>query len=88
MGGSGAERAFAQLEAACGQAPQATLALPDGLMRHGDDWLYDEWAVQGHVQRIGADGFVLLAQPFAAAPPSRAAAAAAVDPLQGENYGR
>jgi penicillin-binding protein 1A len=68
--------------------PPATLPPPEGLMRHGDDWLYDEWAVQGHVQRIGADGFVLLAQPFAAASPSRSPSAAAADPLLGENYGR
>jgi len=48
--------------------PTAALPVPDGLMRSGDDWLYDEWAVQGHVQRIGADGYVLLAQPFGVPP--------------------
>jgi penicillin-binding protein 1A len=54
--------------------PPATLPPPDGLLRHGDDWLYDEWAVQGHVQRIDGDGLVLLAQPFALPPPAADAA--------------
>jgi penicillin-binding protein 1A len=45
--------------------PQATFAPPAGLMKNGDDWLYDEWAVQGHVQHIGADGGVQRAMPFA-----------------------
>jgi penicillin-binding protein 1A len=45
--------------------PAATLKTPAGLMRNGDDWLYDEWAVQGHVQHIGADGSVQRATPFA-----------------------
>jgi penicillin-binding protein 1A len=45
--------------------PTAAFKTPAGLMRSGDDWLYDEWAVQGHVQRIGADGSVQRAQPFA-----------------------
>jgi len=48
--------------------PIATLAPPAGLMKSGDDWLYDEWAVQGHVQHIGADGTVQRAQPFAPPP--------------------
>jgi penicillin-binding protein 1A len=52
-------------------------APPEGLMRSGEDWIYDEWAVQGHVQRIGADGYVLLAQPFAPLPPVAEAAAPA-----------
>jgi len=45
--------------------PVATLAPPPGLMRIGDDWLYDEYAVAGHVLRIDADGAVQRAQPFA-----------------------
>jgi penicillin-binding protein 1A len=45
--------------------PVASLKTPAGLMRSGDDWVYDEWAVQGHVQHIGADGSVQRAQPFA-----------------------
>jgi penicillin-binding protein 1A len=49
--------------------PLATLAAPAGLMRSSDDWLYDEWAVQGHVQHIGAAGSVQRAQPFAPPPP-------------------
>ena len=49
--------------------PLATLPPPAGLMRSGDDWLYDEWAVQGHVQHIGADGSVQRAMPFAPPPP-------------------
>jgi penicillin-binding protein 1A len=49
--------------------PVATLSPPAGLMRSGDDWLYDEWAVQGHVQHIAADGTVQRAQPFAPPPP-------------------
>ncbi len=44
--------------------PTAKLAPPEGLMRSGDDWLYDEWAVQGQVQHIAADGSVQWAQPF------------------------
>jgi penicillin-binding protein 1A len=56
--------------------PVATLAPPPGLMRVGDDWLYDEYAVAGHVLRIDADGAVQRSQPFApppaeAAPPSQ-----------------
>jgi penicillin-binding protein 1A len=53
--------------------PVATLATPAGLMKSGDDWLYDEWAVQGHVQRLGADGSVQRAMPFAPPPPEAAA---------------
>lgn len=49
--------------------PVATLSPPAGLMRSGDDWLYDEWAVQGQVQHIAADGSVRWAQPFAPPPP-------------------
>ncbi len=49
--------------------PQATLVPPAGLMKSGDDWLYDEWAVQGHVQHIAADGSVQRATPFAPPPP-------------------
>jgi penicillin-binding protein 1A len=44
--------------------PPAKLVPPEGLMRSGDDWLYDEWAVQGQVQHIAADGSVQWAQPF------------------------
>jgi penicillin-binding protein 1A len=58
--------------------PQATLAPPAGLMKSGDDWLYDEWAVQGHVQHIAADGSVQRAMPFA---PPPAAAQAPIDPI-------
>jgi penicillin-binding protein 1A len=47
--------------------PVTTLAPPPGLTRSGTDWLYDEWAVQGHVQHIGGDGSVQRAQPFGAA---------------------
>jgi penicillin-binding protein 1A len=50
--------------------PVATLSPPAGLMRSGDDWLYDEWAVQGHVQHIAADGTVQRAMPFAPPPPA------------------
>ena len=50
--------------------PVTTLAPPAGLMRSGDDWLYDEWAVQGQVQHIAADGSVQRAMPFAPPPPS------------------
>ena len=53
--------------------PLATLTAPAGLMKSGDDWLYDEWAVQGHVQHIAADGSVQRAMPFA--PPSAEAQA-------------
>jgi penicillin-binding protein 1A len=53
--------------------PVATFAPPSGLMKSGDDWLYDEWAVQGHVQRIGADGSVQRAMPFAPPPPEASA---------------
>jgi penicillin-binding protein 1A len=48
--------------------PVATLAPPQGLMRVGDDWLYDEYAVAGHVLRIDADGAMQRAQPFAPPP--------------------
>jgi penicillin-binding protein 1A len=62
------------MSAALKGVPQATLPPPDGLLRQGDDWLYDEWAVQGHVQHIDGDGLVLLAQPFALPPPAADAA--------------
>jgi penicillin-binding protein 1A len=57
-----------------GVPPAALGAPPDGLMRGGDDWLYEEWAVQGHVERIAADGGATRAQPFAlpSAPPPTA----------------
>jgi penicillin-binding protein 1A len=45
--------------------PVAPLPVPAGLMRADDDWLYDEHAVAGHVQRIGADGQVQRTSPFA-----------------------
>jgi penicillin-binding protein 1A len=41
---------------------------PPGLGRSGEDWLYDELTVAGHVQRIASDGSVTMAQPFAAPP--------------------
>jgi penicillin-binding protein 1A len=50
--------------------PVAKPAPPPGLMRVGDDWLYDEYAVSGHVLRIGADGAVQRSEPFA--PPASA----------------
>jgi len=50
--------------------PPATLQAPGGLVRDGDDWLYDELAVTGQVTRIGADGSVQRAQPFAPPPPA------------------
>lgn len=49
--------------------PLATPAPPVGLVRDGDDWLYDELAITGHVTRIGADGVVQRSQPFAPLPP-------------------
>jgi penicillin-binding protein 1A len=55
--------------------PVATLAPPAGLMRNGDDWLYDEWAVQGQVQHIAADGTVQRAMPFAPPLPVKEATA-------------
>jgi penicillin-binding protein 1A len=58
------------MSAALKGVPVATLAPPAGLMKSGDDWLYDEWAVQGHVQHITADGTVQRAQPFAPPPPA------------------
>ncbi len=61
--------------------PVATLAPPAGLMKSGDDWLYDEWAVQGHVQHIGADGAVQRAMPFAPPSPPSAEAQAPTDPI-------
>jgi penicillin-binding protein 1A len=45
--------------------PVAPLALPGGLMRTDGDWLYDEYAVAGHIERIGADGRVQRSSPFA-----------------------
>jgi penicillin-binding protein 1A len=45
--------------------PVAPLPVPAGLMRAGNDWLYDEYAVAGHVERIGADGVAQRSQPFA-----------------------
>jgi penicillin-binding protein 1A len=59
------------MSAALKGVPQAVLAPPPGLMKNGDDWLYDEWAVQGHVQHIAGDGSVQRAMPFA--PPLSAA---------------
>jgi penicillin-binding protein 1A len=45
--------------------PVAPLPAPGGLMRNDGDWLYDEYAVAGHVERIAADGQVQRSQPFA-----------------------
>ncbi len=53
------------MSAALKGVPQAMLAPPPGLMKSGDDWLYDEWAVKGQVQHIAGDGSVHWAQPFA-----------------------
>jgi penicillin-binding protein 1A len=46
----------------------APLPPPPGLGRIGDDWLYDELTVAGHVQHIASDGSVTMARPFAAPP--------------------
>jgi penicillin-binding protein 1A len=64
--------------------PLATLAPPSGLMRDGDDWLYDELAVAGHVQRIGADGRVLRSEPFAPPPADHAAVTAPLPRADGQ----
>lgn len=48
--------------------PVAAPAPPEGLVRDGDDWLYDELAVTGHVTRIDAAGWVERSQPFAPPP--------------------
>ncbi|MDH4060988.1 MAG: PBP1A family penicillin-binding protein [Aquincola sp.] len=52
---------------------------PPGLMRLGDDWVYDEALVLGYVQHIAEDGSVQRAQPFAL-PPVAAAPAASAPP--------
>ena len=46
----------------------AAVPPPPGVSRSGDDWIYDELAVSGHVQHIGSDGSVTMTQPFAAPP--------------------
>lgn len=53
MGGSGADHAFAQLESACGRAPQATLALTESQLHGGIDAALEEFvaALQGRPQR-------------------------------------
>jgi len=51
--------------------PVAQPGAPQGLMRLGEDWVYDEAQVAGYVQRIAADGSVQRLQPFA--PPPEAA---------------
>jgi penicillin-binding protein 1A len=48
--------------------PIAHLTPPPGLMHVGDDWLYDEYTVTGHILRIDADGSVQRSQPFAPPP--------------------
>jgi penicillin-binding protein 1A len=47
----------------------APLPVPGGLMRGEGDWQYDECAVAGCIERIGADGALQRAQPFA--PPAQ-----------------
>jgi len=47
---------------------------PTGLVRGGDDWLYEEWLGGDWIARIGADGTVTRASAAApAAPPEPAA---------------
>jgi penicillin-binding protein 1A len=41
-----------------GVAVQPADLPPDGLVRRGEDWLYEEWAGGGWIARIGADGSV------------------------------
>jgi membrane carboxypeptidase/penicillin-binding protein len=55
-----------------GVAP-AALAPPQGLLRSGSEWLYEELAVTGHVEHIAADGSVQRTQPFAPPPVPTAA---------------
>jgi penicillin-binding protein 1A len=43
---------------------------PPGVVREGDDWLYDEWAAGGWINRIGADSSVTRAEMRAPSMPS------------------
>ncbi|WP_418315174.1 penicillin-binding protein 1A [Piscinibacter sakaiensis] len=43
---------------------------PDGLVRSGDDWLYDEWADGGWIVHIGAEAGVTRALPRSSAIPA------------------
>jgi penicillin-binding protein 1A len=75
-------------------APDA--APPAGLVRAGDDWLYEEWAPGGWISRIGADARVTIAAPVPEPMPpdttapdnapdtAPAAATLAPDPVMGE----
>jgi len=56
--------------------PLATLPVPAGLMREGEDWVFEETAIGGHVTRIGADGTVERSEPFRAPPPAAQPASA------------
>ena len=69
------------MSAALKGVPVVTPSPPAGLMRSANDWLYDEWAVQGQVQHIAADGTVKRAQPFAPPPPPVKEATAPVEAL-------
>jgi penicillin-binding protein 1A len=53
------------MSAALKGVPVVPLAVPGGLMRTEGDWLYDECAVTGCIERIGADGALQRTQPFA-----------------------
>jgi penicillin-binding protein 1A len=58
---------------------------PEGLVRDGDDWLYEEWASGGWIAHIAADSTVTRREPPSpqppapAAPPQEDAATARVD---------
>jgi penicillin-binding protein 1A len=47
---------------------------PDGIVRQGDDWLYDEWAGGGWISHVAADGSVSRAGAPALPPDEQAAA--------------
>ncbi len=53
--------------------PASTPKPPEGLVRQGEDWVYDELAVKGHVTSIDADGRAQVATPFAPWSPEPAA---------------
>lgn len=55
-------------EALRGVPPAPLSEPPPGVVRDGPDWLYTEWVHGGWVERIGADGRVLLAPDAGAAP--------------------
>jgi penicillin-binding protein 1A len=49
---------------------------PTGLVRDGDDWLYEEWASGGWIGQIGADASITRAAPLVPAAPADAASSA------------